>query len=96
MSGYSSWLDAKVDPARGISGLRLLWNQHWIVVLHTAAAVAFWLTIDWLFAVETQSALYYFIGTAVILTPFVTLGYLWVRRAKLWSRKGNIEGHSHG
>ena len=89
MSGYSTWLDAKVDPARGVSGLRLLWNQHWIVVLHTAIIVAILIAVDWLFVIETRSIAYYLLGAVMILTPFVTVVYLWARRAKLFARLGS-------
>ena len=96
MSAYLEWLDSKVDPARGISGLRLLWNQHWILVLHTFVIAVIGLVIDWIVSVEVDSLLYYFLLVGLILTPFVTQIYLWVRRAKLWSQTGRVGSRSNG
>lgn len=89
MNAYREWLDAKIDPARGVTGFRYIWNQHWIIVLHTAIIVAIMIVAEWLFAIEPRSPVYYLFGVAMILTVLATIGYLWVRRAKLWSQMGS-------
>ncbi len=85
---YRTWLDSKVDPALGVTGFRYIWNQHWIIVLHTAVVVAIMIALEWLFSIEPESTLYYLFGAAMIVTPIVTIISLWTRRAKLWSRVG--------
>jgi hypothetical protein len=51
---------------------------------------------EWLFSIEPESGLYYLFGVAIILTPIVTIGYLWARRAKLWSRTGTNGAPANG
>ena len=65
-------------------------------MLHTLIVITVMAVAELLFAFEPESPAYYLFGATMLLTVVVTIGYLWVRRAKLSSEMESSAAHDRG
>jgi hypothetical protein len=91
-----NWIDAKIDPARGIGFWRFFWTYKLLYALHLIPFVAIAYLMDAVGLGVPGSFSYYAWAVIFLIYALAVPTFLWVRRGILSTRASKLRVNPNG